>query len=505
MSSGLYAMDIGTAIATGTLVYQFISACAEFSSKAGALAMGISMDMRGLQNVQEYFDNRRQQQQNHILSNDDEQLLQEISRHLKGLMDKAPRSLKALRSTGVSRAALALTWFIRRSEFLQLHNDLRDMLDRLDVKVIRLPPEVRTAIRLDIPPEGPGRVPAPAIIRSNEGLRRFVQLEPDDKKKLGLGMRLKDASQLDLLLADSPDLRSFPVSFKDRQLIFAARSVSENVASETSAFNKLETDVGILAAALNYLDPAADIRLLKVEFYHYHAESRQFLFAHYAPYRTDLVTTLKERIRTDPFPEVQVPLNQRLKLAYKLAEAVFFLHAADYVHKNITPSSVVSFRKWEEEEPDEPSTDLEDAYLMGYDLIRAIEARTRKEGAIKRDGDERSIWEFDLYQHPKRQLGKDSKKYAKEFDVYSLGVVLLEIGMWQPLESVALRLDQGDPKSWAGYLVDIATEQLKPVVGERYCKLVSWCLKLDSNDGMKETDFVANLLDPLEDMVNALS
>lgn len=52
--------------------------------------------------------------------------------------------------------------------------------------------------------------------------------------------------------------------------------------------------------------------------------------------------TLEEMVSGDSFPEVDYPLNERLKLAYKIAKAVFFLHTAGFLHKNITSSSVVA-------------------------------------------------------------------------------------------------------------------------------------------------------------------
>jgi hypothetical protein len=108
--------------------------------------------------------------------------------------------------------------------------------------------------------------------------------------------------------------------------------------------------------------------------------------------------TLEEMIRGDPFPKVESPPDERLKLAHKIAEAVFFLHSAGFLYKNITSSSVVALRR-SHLPPGEAIPDIDDLYLMGLDLIRGGEAITTKED-ITREIEARSVWDFDVFQHP---------------------------------------------------------------------------------------------------------
>ena len=192
-----------------------------------------------------------------------------------------------------------------------------------------------------------------------------------------------------------------------------------------------------------------------------------------------------------------------MKLAHKLAEAVFFLHAAGFLHKNITSSSVVALRR-SEYPPGEIESEIDDSYLMGYDLIRGTEAITTKEGTVVQYEIQRSIWEFDIFQHPDRLQGERSPRYIKTYDVYSLGVVLLEVGLWEPLGRVASGLRIDDPSSWAKELSGIVP-QISARAGEKYQNLVAWCLGLEGDRDIKDSDFVREVLDPLEDIVNALS
>ena len=72
--------------------------------------------------------------------------------------------------------------------------------------------------------------------------------------------------------------------------------------------------------------------------------------------------------------------------------------------------------------------DVDDSYLMGFDLTRGSEAITTKEGAVKESEEPRSVWDFDVFQHLDRLQGESSPRYIKSYDVYSLGVLLLEGG-----------------------------------------------------------------------------
>ena len=45
-------------------------------------------------------------------------------------------------------------------------------------------------------------------------------------------------------------------------------------------------------------------------------------------------------------------------------------------------------------------SDIDDLYLMGFDLICGTKAITNKESAVSRSEEKRSIWDFEIFQHP---------------------------------------------------------------------------------------------------------
>jgi serine/threonine protein kinase len=191
--------------------------------------------------------------------------------------------------------------------------------------------------------------------------------------------------------------------------------------------------------------------------------------------------TLEGIIKGDSFPTAETTLNQRLKLVLKLAEAVFFLHAAGFIHKNITSSSIIALQR----PGSTPSSSLGDSYLMGFGLIRGVDSRTSNEGAV-REAEERVglIWVFDIFQHPDRLCGGISPRYTKTYDVYSLGVVLLEIGWWEPLSEAVQALNEDDPSSWAKEILG-TVPALGPRTGETSALLLGVLASMDTRLSQK--------------------
>ncbi|CAI7678717.1 unnamed protein product [Penicillium pancosmium] len=107
-------------------------------------------------------------------------------------------------------------------------------------------------------------------------------------------------------------------------------------------------------------------------------------------------------------------LSERINLAVSLARSVVFLHASRIVHKNITPENIVLL-------PTENET-LGTPFLVGFERFRFDERRTNMTGDDN--------WEKNIYRHPQRQGLQPEEVYSMRHDIYSVGVCLLEIGLW---------------------------------------------------------------------------
>ncbi|RGP78809.1 het-s domain-containing [Fusarium longipes] len=163
-------------------------------------------------------------------------------------------------------------------------------------------------------------------------------------------------------------------------------------------------------------------------------------------------------------------LTKRLKIARQLVSAVYYIHLYEFVHKNIIPETILTL-----ERPGEASDDMT-VCLVGFQLFRYVEGPTNTYKADRTDI---------LYQHPSR-LGSERVNFVMQHDIYSLGVCLLEIGLWQSLVNyqageATLRNCEGHlenlgPDSIKERLISISRTQLRATMGDIYSRVVETCL-----------------------------
>jgi hypothetical protein len=166
--------------------------------------------------------------------------------------------------------------------------------------------------------------------------------------------------------------------------------------------------------------------------------------------------------------------TRRLEIAQCLARSVGYVHTFGFVHKNVCPESVLVFER---------AGELGiAAFLVGFEHFR------RDEGWTQRRGDD--ALHKNLYRHVSRQGFKPQDDYEIRHDIYSLGVCLLEIGLWESF--VKWEVETG-ARSLAKLLMDSAgssqlPEQAKDTflalardllpgrIGDRYAEIVETCL-----------------------------
>ncbi|KAL8666354.1 MAG: hypothetical protein Q9202_001625 [Teloschistes flavicans] len=125
-------------------------------------------------------------------------------------------------------------------------------------------------------------------------------------------------------------------------------------------------------------------------------------------------------------------LDERLKLAHSLAATVCAIHRANWLHKSISSSRVLFFRPGQTLSPPPPppvaSTTTErlpSPYLIGFNHSRPDDTSTF---SAKPDIDELH------YQHPDYLV--EQNKYRPRYDYFSVGMLLLEIGLWRTLKDM---------------------------------------------------------------------
>jgi hypothetical protein len=85
-----------------------------------------------------------------------------------------------------------------------------------------------------------------------------------------------------------------------------------------------------------------------------------------------------------------------------------------------------------------------------------------------------------VYRHPKR-WGTPRETFTQVHDVYSLGVVFLEIGLWEGADDLISSLNSGDriPDRVSKVLLRHAKERLAHRCGDIFADAVVKCLTLD--------------------------
>ncbi|PNP61707.1 hypothetical protein FNYG_13568 [Fusarium nygamai] len=249
----------------------------------------------------------------------------------------------------------------------------------------------------------------------------------------------------------------------------------------------IEDDVIHLAAFLHHVQPGLMYILRCIGYVHDEKNKRFGLIFH--PPKGGLegygFVTLDKLIMEQP----RHALNRRFEVARRITAALVLTHGAGWVHRGIRTSRIVVFGETEK---------LGDAYLSGFELARRQGGDT--------EGRETGSWQSRLYRHPDRHSEEGNPYYKPLYDVYSLGVVLLEIAMWTPLADSRIRntlvFKDAAPEKCKKYLRMYAST-IDRVVGPTYKELVLKCLEVDEQ-GHSAGKLVSEVLARLEILSGAL-
>jgi len=131
-------------------------------------------------------------------------------------------------------------------------------------------------------------------------------------------------------------------------------------------------------------------------------------------------------------PSLRPSLNLRVSHAIVLLETIRQLHTAGWLHKELRSENVLFVGQVGESQSDHELL-RSSMYLGGYVSARADESYDFTE-PLQPD------IEADLYRHPSSSLGRLRQQYCKSFDIFSIGCILLELGMWSRMCTILTNL-----------------------------------------------------------------
>jgi len=194
------------------------------------------------------------------------------------------------------------------------------------------------------------------------------------------------------------------------------------------------------------------------------------------------LATLQDLLERQPHPS----LTARLALCAVLARCVHSLHAVNWLHKALRPDNIL-FISSSDDEPD-----LSKPFLAGFELSRpsTLDQLTEKPGfdPLK-----------DMYRHPNAQSSQSDGKYRKSYDLYSLGVLLIEVALWKRIETIVPLEDPANAKPTAlreiqPWLLGMSVgtdfslnitepesclQQVAFLCGDSFHNIVKQCLRMD--------------------------
>lgn len=208
-----------------------------------------------------------------------------------------------------------------------------------------------------------------------------------------------------------------------------------------------------------------------------------------------------------------IDLGIRFNLARKLVYSVVVLHTCGWLHKNLRPENILFF-------PAPPAADgklkghrkdVGHPVIVGYGLSRPddvsvayrsnvdpgahnvsrtdrfarespLDRVSRRTPKAMQDLDRQDQLNRKIYQHPDK-VARPDRRYRHSYDVYSLGLLLLEIGLWQSLQQFEASRSS-DTAEFHQFVLGRLVPDLWGQCGSIYGSVVKDCLTMSTDDAI---------------------
>ncbi|KAI1273133.1 hypothetical protein F5Y07DRAFT_274103 [Xylaria sp. FL0933] len=424
----------------------------------------------------------------------------DLLQRLRGKLAQAASRLEVVSPSGVGDRGRA-TDILRKWKFALVKGSLNELMAELEAWQQRFDPSWYLMILVS------GKVLDDELVNSTRGgLPQASRAESPLRRMLAIRSSLNPdtATQRTSHVTLDPDglkgSQETVVSFTTARRVVRAGAknslIVERVSCPSGMAAQVKIDVTNLAKKLQNVDPD-NFGLLRCKGIIKQHDSAKRLSAIEVVYYTPSNCQPPETLRYHLLEQKPVSLSKIMQIAKQLVRSVHYVHTCGFVHKNIRPENVLIF-------PEGNNVSLGSSFLIGFTDFRNTNFQTNLYGD--------AAWHRNLYRHPQRQGVSVFERYVMQHDIYSLGVCLLEIGLWKsfvwypahdcniaPVPGIALGFNCSDKDFTTSQLtsqqqlkeklVALAEKELPPRVGNTYTKLVIDCLMcLDPENGIFDAE-----------------
>lgn len=493
-------------------VVGFIQNYRDFDDDVQQLSLHFEADARTLKRFSSVLADLSHAAQGLNLSDEDYRLHSDIEAHL-GLLEKRLRSrvnklvhtptpgLSEIASFG-SKSAWAL-W--RKRDLERLEISLKDWLSRVHVFYSAIDAEinVRKAAL-------PGRSTSEDRARNVLELFTRLSLRPVNTDELLVpisDLRIAGESSRRMCADYGKDQQSAPVIVE-----YISKAYSPNLTDEE--INEIGNGVLELAKILHHSDPSQTC-ILKCCGYFHETQTCRFGLIYEIPaslgWYEDATGQRKVLSLRELFNRVpRFSLSHRLRFACDLAKAVLYVHLVGWVHKSIRPENILLLEDPSSGKSRRFPYTLSNPFLAGFEYARNVKTASNRRSDIE--------WHLNIYRHPKRQFLERNSEYTMAHDIYSLGVVFLELGLWGSNGFIPFQKRQELFKNKSGeqfkeVLTRLANGVQEPtskekgvavMMGNGYTELVLLCLNIEEKQEVPTASFIQEIWLRLDEMRSAL-
>ncbi|KAK1749571.1 hypothetical protein QBC47DRAFT_311673, partial [Echria macrotheca] len=291
----------------------------------------------------------------------------------------------------------------------------------------------------------------------------------------------RDTSSPDQL----PLYREF-ASIKSRPVMVEWRYYSTK--TDLFTLNFIDTRVNMLALQLRHLSALDGAGTLPCYgYFHDKAQHRHGIVYNFPADRAEArPITLRQRLESDHGHKkrVQRDLADRFALARTLILTVYQLLHVRWLHKGLCGDNILLF----ENAGNDDLNSIQAPFVCGFVFSRrdaAVEMSEKLATVHKEKGED---VHDRLYWHPERfaiaeaaeeseQSGLRTKSYKREFDLYSLGILLLEVGLWSPVERIYANSRNKDVREFVDVVKKSFIPELRGRMGKTYAEVVRACIE----------------------------